>query len=990
MKKSLLFWHDWPPVYRYLVWLLFALLLVLALLVPALHILGADGLIPWHVFTREAAFAEPFAPFNIGPFSFSFTADKYVLLETFSGGKMPVSGFAFNWLVAALGMLLVLFLSSVSALRRFTFLVAMGLFMAFIISLQVQSTAIFNWPGNAIMIFFFAVLIIPAYYLHAFRAQMSFAKRLWLFTFLVLLLGLIIVWASDLYHPLYNLVGYGLMAFYLVVLVFIFTVAHEIVAMLLNVVAAAGTLATGVQLRHFIIISIIYLLNLVLLYLYRIQVIDWQLVEFNPFILLGISAILGIWGVRQRLLTQGRPQTEIYLYLVLYLTVAVFSFATLAYIVYSLNDPFVRVLADVIIFSHLAIGGIFFIYVLYNFIPLLEKGLDAGKVLYKPRNLPFFTYRVLSVMVFIGLYAVKGFEMPLWYSMGGHSNAKGDLALTNGHRDIARAYYENGNAYAHHNHKSNYMLGMLTAADEPDKAIEHFGFAAERQPSTHSFINKANVQNKVQDYYSALFTLQEAMKVRSGDVRLFNNLAMQYDRLQLQDSALYYLQKTGYKLSPMRNNRLALAARYHLSLGDDSLKVVQDLNHSGRANAAALGLDLGLPSVATADHMFDFAYLNNYLLNPAVATDSGLYRIRAVADSTADQEYRERLLYNWALAAANSGRARQAVEALQYLIYNSDRLSTRAAHALGLVYLHNRAYGLAAEALQALQPAPTRLARAVALLEDGEYEEARSYWIALADNPQSYLAGTARTLVDVLYQDSPALDDDRKLYLYIRYMRHYLDDSEVSGLLSRIADPPLRQALTLDMAAYYHDQDMNEAALRLLTGLQNEPLPAGQYRQFLLLSILVNPQPEYVQQQLSEFDSLFDFKPDEYLLELTLNHLAGMQLDSTDYLHLAYDNPFMADAVLIGVSFLSAKDPLLGYRYLAEAVQRNPESPVLLRAYIFSALENGMEQFAENALYEYGQRFAGQRYMKLRLAYEQKVQELQLSEEELDDLPPEE
>ena len=98
-------------------------------------------------------------------------------------------------------------------------------------------------------------------------------------------------------------------------------------------------------------------------------------------------------------------------------------------------------------------------------------------------------------------------------------------------------------------------------------------------------------------------------------------------------------------------------------------------------------------------------------------------------------------------------------------------------------------------------------------------------------------------------------------------------------------------------------------------------------------------------------------------------------------------NPFFADAILIGTSQLENEDDLLPtYTYLAKAVQTNLSSPQLLSTYILKALDVGLDQFAENALFQYRQRFSGQSYLLLKAEYDKK----KLEQNILLDLEPEE
>ena len=110
-----------------------------------------------------------------------------------------------------------------------------------------------------------------------------------------------------------------------------------------------------------------------------------------------------------------------------------------------------------------------------------------------------------------------------------------------------------------------------------------------------------------------------------------------------------------------------------------------------------------------------------------------------------------------------------------------------------------------------------------------------------------------------------------------------------------------------------------------------------------------------------------------------------MTLDSTSYLQMARDNPFFPDAILAAINYFDTdNDPFRSYSFIASAVQLNPESPRLMKAFILKALDVGLDQFAENALFEYGQRFSGQSYIILQNEYDKKLAELiKLEESEL-------
>ena len=977
MADNLIFWQTWGKPYRIIFWLLLLVFLGLVLTIATLQILGPDALIKWNILTQESSYTIDYAVFTKGPFTFSIPADKKVLTEVFNGAEIPSNLVYSQVLMGTIAVAILLFLALVTMFKRVWYLITMGGLLAFLILLHVETLRLFNWSDTKVLVLVFIIVLTPSYYLHGYNPAAGFLKRLWVMAGALAVLAGFVYLFSSTQQPFTSLINYGILAPYILVILFIISVAHEIIALFLTVITGTRGIASRSKLRHFLLITIIYLANILVAYLNIAHYIDWQLLYINPYFLLVISALLGVWGSYHRAsLYEGGSNYQV-LWPSLYLLLAVVSLATLSFFMLTLNDPFLKVLGDIIIYAHLAIGIAFLLYVLYNFLPLIEKDFAVGRVLYQPTNLPYFTYRLLAIMIVVGLFSMRGFEYPIWYSMGGYSNVKADLALENGYLDVAEAYYLNGEAFAHHNHKSNYSLGMMMATDKPQQSLEYFANAMDKRPSAQSVVNRASLQNFQQDFYNGLFTLQEGNKVLPGNVYIYNNLALQFARLKILDSAAYYFSLAGTGNPQVRNNRLAFKAMYNQAIGSDSLAVFSDLNQAGQANAAALGVTDKLPQMKNADHMFTMVWLNNWLLSGnARVQDSTLYRAKAIIDSTADREYQEQLLYSWGLAAYSAGNVSQAAESLGYLAFNSTVWSERAKLALAKMYLDMGAYQQAIDAFEGLGH-EVFLELAVAYLENGNPKKVRDFWQTAAAGKDNFLAIIARDIIATVYADEPVLDSDSRRYLYGRYQRFYLDETAENEILRQIDNTEMRVDLALTLAGHYHYYDNKQGARMMLQNIASLGLNLDQYRQYLILDALVNNNSQHVLQQLVEFDSLFEFNHNEYLLEDVLNHYAGITLDSLDYLAMAKDNPFLPDAVLAGVAFLNHdKDPFKGYTYLARAVQLNPGSPLLLKAYIFKALELGLDQFAENALYEYRQRFSGQAYLLLKAAYDKKVAEL--------------
>lgn len=986
--NKLFYWQNWQQPYKLIFWILFIVLAIFTGTVLVVQLLGPEYLIEWHVLSQQSSFPVDLTIFSQGPFSFSLTGYKTIISEVFSGGDMPSTIWFQNILIVIIGLAIALYASLVTMFKRFWYLVAMGGLLGFLILFHIEAVEIFSWNDIKTLMLVFGILLPPSYYLHAFKPDSEFGLRTAVMTGVVFILIIFIYFFSDVSEPFIALLSYGILAPYLLILLFVAAVAHEIVAAFVNVITGTKGIANSTKLRHFIIITLIYLVNILLSYLKIAHYIDWELFYINPYFLLVISAILGVWGSQTRASLYSGASDKRIIWPILYMIIAVVSMATLSFFMISLNDPFIKLIGDIIIYAHLVIGVTFLLYIIYNFIPLIEKGYEVSKILYNPTNFPYFTYKLLSIIGIIALFSISGFDYPVWYSMGGYNNVKADFALKNNYTEVAEAYYTNADAFAYHNNKSNYTLGNMYLEKDVLKATEFYSKPLVRQPFPQTVVNAANLQNSQQDYYSGLFSLQKGYTKLEKNDQVLNNLAVQFERLKLIDSAAYYFDLAGSSNAQIRNNRLAFNAKHGNYLKDDSSRVIKNLDNVGKANAASMGLVKEIPTIDNANHMYDMVLLNNWLLSeyPQVL-DSSIYQARQIIDSTSNNDHREHLLYSWSLAAYQAGDVNNSIQVLLNLSYNSTNWSVLAKQSLVNIYMQLGSYEQAIDVSNELNQGEITLDLAVALLENGNLEDSKMYWFLASSSDDEFLSMTAKEIISAVFSENPILDTDRKTYLYARYNRYYLDESDENIILGKINDNQLRISLALDLASFYHQQDNFLGAKQMLKNIEGLKLDMGQYKKYLLLTAIINEEDNFVQNQLSEFDSLFSFHDNDYLMEYTLNHKAGMSLDSTEYLQMATDNPFFPDAVLIGVNFFdNTEDPFRSYRLLAEAVQANPGSPKLLRAYILKALDVGLDQFAENALYEFSQRFSGQSYLLIKDAYEKKIAELnKLTELELID-----
>ena len=974
--NNIYFWKAWQNPYRILIsgMLIFLLLLIISTLI--LHVLGTEGLIGWSVLSFQSGYTALIEIIEIGPFAFELAAPRLQIIEFFEGGNMPDAGQFSGPGMGLIAFAAIIYLTAISYFKRFWYLLGIAAFMAFIIFSHPEYLQLFGWSNRSVLVLFFGILFIPSYYLHAYVKSQNFSLRLLVTLASILILGILIALFAEIKHPFGGMFNYGLLASFIITLVFIITVSHEIIRVFLKVTSTNLGSSGRSRLRHFLILTLIYWVNVLFTYLKITHVIEWDIVFLDPFLLLSISALLGFWGLHKRSVLYAGASSSTPLWLLTYLALAIVSYTFIFYLAVGLNDPLLSVVGDFIIYSHLASGMAFLLYVIYNFMPVIEKGYDAEQVLYNPSNLPYFTYRLVGILGIVALISMRGLNYPVWYAMGGYYNAIADYYQSKDDTDLARIYYIKASDFAFINHKANYSLGLATLEDNRLEAKDHYIKALRGEPLAQAFVNIANIQDLDQAYFKSLFTLQEGIQVLPDNLQIANNLALQFEKSNLIDSAMFYLDEAGTKSLVINSNRMALSTRYDMTLGSDSSAVLTNLTLGGKANATNLGVfDFNLATL-NGDYLFDKVMLNNWLLsNEPAVLDSTLFSAMAIIDSTEQVDNNQELNFALSIAAFRTGAVNEAIIRLQVLIATAQERAVEYVETLGTYYM---VLGDFSQALEPLEEAitagsPTASFKlAVALSELGLTEEAIGYWEKLKGQDDTDLAKTASTMIAVLSNQNFEPKDDYEKYLHVRYQRLNLDEIELLLVIKTISDQNIKARACLDLANYYYEHADFYACSLFLEQFPDIISNLALVRSYHLLSMNILAQSEALTSQgYEDFISDFGFDRNEYLLDLFYRAELQMPLDSTDYLHLGKDNAYFVDGILTAAAYFeNDPDEFKAYNFIADALSYNPNSGRLLYAYVIQATKLGFLDYAEKVLFQFSQKYPGQWFNQLLKEHE--------------------
>ena len=953
---------------------MFVVLILLILSMLGLLFLGPEGLIGWHTFSQRIPVDIITQSVDVGPFVFPFPEQLFVIKEFVSGASMPDFSWAPTTNLVVIFASLSLFISLITYFNRWGFLVFASLIFSFIIFLHPEMLQVASMGDKWLLAIIFFLYTGPAYYFQSFNNEAPFAFRLVVFGAISALILIMAATQSHVMAPLHALMGYGILAPYMVVLLFVLMVGHEVVNGFLIGIAGSKDQEGNNRIKHFLILTVIYLVNVLMSYLEVTHVIDWGFITLNPFVLLAVAGLFGVWGISKRFVLYQKVADDQKVWVLLYLVVAVLSFGTINYLMLTLEDPMLKIISDFIIFSQLSMGFAFLIYILYNFIPVIEKGYAMKDIMYKPQNLPHMTYRLVGMVILTALVLMRDIKYPIWYSMGGFYNSIADYFYHIEDNETAGIFYEKGSDLSLNNHKSNYMLGMMNIDSDHDLAIKKFKKAASRVPTAQAFVNEANLQSDDGRYFDALFTLQKGKEKFGESVEIQNNLGLQFSKANLLDSAWYYFDEAIRSSDEARNNALAFVLEHNFTVSPaDSATLFTDLNPVGQANASALGWRPSTLSNMSGDNMISSTLLNNLLLNKLPLTsDAMLDQIRMVVDSTKNPTLSEELNYELALYEMRNERISEALVRLQKLVSLANDKQGIYYEAMGLINLKHRSYNEASNFFYlAGQAGNTTIDQqlAVAQTESGYFEDAISTWSRLSESGSDDMklrAGIMKQVLQSIVNPNDTISgNDLSLYLKARYQRLWVDEYSVKSTFDRISDKSLKNQLALDLTTYYFEAGNLEA-----TKLFYETIDPEIDNEIILRPLMyLNIRLAYaglipdLNKQLDLFKQVgFTFGPDEYLQKV-FYETNRQDIPDDIAQKLATDNPYFVEGVVWAAShFENDADPYRSYNIVQEALDKNPDSRLLLEEYVLRAIDLGLEDYAEQSLVHYRELYPGTQY----------------------------
>jgi Flp pilus assembly protein TadD len=967
------FWKQWRKEYQRIGYGIAVIFFAAVIFLWFSYFNGADAVIHWQKFHDQKTIETVSHTFQVGNFEFSIPIESYLTFEYFNGSSIEPNTFALHAFIFMLVIASIILLAVITTLERFWYFVGTGLFILFIASLQLDVVHLFGFTGRWTTIGALIVYVVTSYYFNSFNTAASFTLRLISFSLITVVLGMLIYFFAGVAYPFLHLAVTGYVPGMILSVIFIIMIAHEILASFIYLTSQGPT--SSKNLRHFSIISLIYMTNLIVAYMHEARFIHWNFLYLNLYLLLTVSAVLSLWGYRHREvlyqnITRFNPFGAYFL-----ISLGIITFSTIGMLLCSANDPALKVIRDFILFSHIGFGAIFLVYILSNFANMLYDDLNVYKVLYNPNRMPYFTYRFAGFIAMLGFVFYSNWQEYVYHSTSGFYNNLGDLYQIIDKRAFAEAYYQQGRAYGFENHRSNYVIGHLEGTrNNLEQAHRNYKLANGKRPTEFSLVNDGNLYLFENRYFEAIFSFKDALKKFPDSGPIKNNLGYAYTKIHLLDSSsLMFEQARNETISKesAEINFLAFIGQEYVPVKADSL-----VNFFNSTSAGVISNALAVatlqkqtfasnvqPFVNTKLDLFSATLLNNFIVNKLKATDTAFVnQAMSIVSDSVNADFSEAIKVSIAHAYYHQNNVGKSLQILAELAYLSQSRQGKYNYVMGLWALEQGNAELAAQLFNFAVEYSYKDARtysAIALAEAHQKNEALVAADTLLksknENEKEIGQQLKRTLT-VKFSEILSQPDIEK-YRYFRYRISARDSAIFNTLIPTFSDANLKTQAILEMAQRQFDFGNTKTAIRYFTQLEGlrftNPILNEKIQHFELELLASRGQLRLLSDKINEgvtFDQSRSLE--KMLYTAILSEVSGDTIAATkNYQVLATANPFYEEGIIAAARYFKghSTEPLKAYTILTEALHVNTNSIRLLTAYIAEAVRMGYDEYAADA-----------------------------------------
>jgi hypothetical protein len=537
---------------------------------------------------------------SIGPIQSAIDMENLIVFQTFES-ITPPSFPQLNYLF--FGIYVVLFnylLTAISTFQKFYFFISAAI-ISLLITLSGYNDLNVGGLSNSVPIFIMLIVsILPLYFFKFHIKKWSYSERWWSNLLLqIITLGLLFYLSAQDNPTLLMAENYLLPASIFSV-TFLIYIGYVVVASLANFFFRLNeNLQIKISWHISILFSLWFILNLLTLLIITGS-IKLPIPLIPSFLLMVITGILGNFLIKQKIEQVG-PDFP-YPFVLQHLYWISFAITTWTWAKAALTglQPIVNFLTHFYHYGQVAVGTVFFIYLMANFYTLINSGKALYLVLFKPQFFSFFHLRIgatMALVIMIVYYnGIVGTQL-----QAGMLHATADYYSQTGKNLEAGIFYESSwDQYRQNEKAKNALVHLLLDQNQPTLALQNLLESFDYAPSVSNILLLSKILNDQNKPLEALFYLEKGLEFFPGNSYFLNNKALIHSKLNQVNDAQNSLQLMNKFAEVKTANLIALQTQNNLfstietnGLKEDPFLLINQLaNHNKFGNVMEKVVDL--------------------------------------------------------------------------------------------------------------------------------------------------------------------------------------------------------------------------------------------------------------------------------------------------------------------------------------------------------------------------------------------------------------
>ena len=273
--SNIRFWEHWTSSEKRLFWLLACLAFAGLSLFGYTYFQNPSLVYVYEQFQELKMMDVALRSFRVGLSTIEVPIENILLYETYVGSDLQPAFWIYYLFLGCLTVGVLLFLTFITTLKRYSFLGGIGFFILIIVNFHWETLLVIGLSNKIPTIVITILYSALAYYFQSFRSDFSFLFRLFSFAVITLIVAIAVYFGSRVTSPFLHLAVNGLTTGIIMSVVFIAMVAHELIALFVTIVTNSQkpTRSAG----HFYLVTAIYLANLIITYLIRENYLHWNI-----------------------------------------------------------------------------------------------------------------------------------------------------------------------------------------------------------------------------------------------------------------------------------------------------------------------------------------------------------------------------------------------------------------------------------------------------------------------------------------------------------------------------------------------------------------------------------------------------------------------------------------------------------------------------------------------------------------------------------------